>query len=91
LAVKQDYFLASVVAAFQGEPREGEAYCEGNNDPYSLNMETCLTRAHWTALRWNENGISSFINGIETQDQHAWLGMLPSGDGNGYIQTFVYV
>lgn len=22
----------------------------GNNDPYSPNMETCLTRAHWTTL-----------------------------------------
>lgn len=50
LAVKQDYFLASVVAAFHWEPKEGEAHYVGNNDPYSLNMETCLTRAHWTTL-----------------------------------------
>lgn len=54
-------------------------------------METCLTRAHWTALGWNKNAISPFINGTETQDQHAWLGMLPTGDRNGYIQAFVYL
>lgn len=58
LAVKQDYFLASVVAAFHSEPKKGEAHYVGNNDPYSLNMETCRTRAHWTALGWNKSGIS---------------------------------
>lgn len=67
LAVKQDCFLASVVAAFHREPKEGEAHYVGNNDPYSLNMESCLTRAHWTALGWNKNGISPFINGTETR------------------------
>lgn len=38
-----------------------------------------------------KNAISPFINGTETQDQHAWLGMLPTGDRNGYIQAFVYL
>lgn len=68
-----------------------EAHYVGNNDPYSLNMETCLTRAHWMALDWNKNAISPFINGTETQDQHVWLGMQPTGDRNGYIQAFVYL
>lgn len=90
LAVEQDYFLAIVAAAFQSQPKEGEAHHEENNDTYSLNMETCLPRAYWTAQDWNKIGIPPFISGTVNQDQHVWLGMLPTGDVNGYIQPFAY-
>lgn len=91
LAIEQDYFLAIVVAAFQSQPKEGEAHYEENNDTYSLNMETCLPRAYWTAQDWNKIGISPFISGTVNQDQHVWLGMLPTSDVNGYIQPFAHL
>lgn len=53
-------------------------------------METCLPKAYWTAQGWNKIGIVSFFSGRETQDQHVQVGMLPTGDVNGYIQPFAY-
>lgn len=90
LAVKQDYFLASVVAAFHRQPKEGRLIIKETmiliHSTWKLALQEYVGQL-WAGTKWH----IPFINGTETQDQHALLGMLPRGNRNGYIQAFVYL